>query len=85
MLFYETNYEESNINRKHFIWSQDKIITKFGQKNWATSVLAKLYETAQKLRKIIILRNLQRREQYQPETPFLVQKRIITKFRQKNA
>ena len=32
MLFYETYFEESNINQKPFIWYQDKIITKFGLK-----------------------------------------------------
>ena len=31
MLFYETYLEDSNINQKLLIWSQDKIITKFGQ------------------------------------------------------
>ena len=30
MLFDETNFEVSNINLKPLIWSQDKIITKFG-------------------------------------------------------
>ena len=32
MLFCDTYFEESNINRKPLIWSQDKITTKFGQK-----------------------------------------------------
>ena len=32
MLFYETCFEESNINRKTNIWSQYKIITKFRPK-----------------------------------------------------
>ena len=32
MLFYKTYFEESNINRKPLIWSQDIIIKKFGQK-----------------------------------------------------
>ena len=31
VLFYETYFEQSNINRKPLIWSQDMIITKFGQ------------------------------------------------------
>ena len=30
MLFDETYFEESNINQKPLIWSQDKIIPKFG-------------------------------------------------------
>ena len=30
VLFYETYFEESNINWKPLIWSQNKIITKFG-------------------------------------------------------
>ena len=32
MLFNETYFEQINMNRKPLIWSQDKIITKFGQK-----------------------------------------------------
>ena len=32
MLFYETYFEKSNINKKPLIWSRDKIITKFGKK-----------------------------------------------------
>ena len=38
VLFYETNFEESNIDRKPLIWAQDKIITKFGVKNWASFI-----------------------------------------------
>ena len=55
VLFYETYFEESNINRKHLIGSQDKIITKFGKKKngrawfWATYT-----KTSQKLRKNVI-------------------------------
>ena len=63
MLFYETYFEESNINQKPLIWSHDKIIMKFGQKqNWRVWFWAKCTKTAQKLRKIVILRNLIRRE-----------------------
>ena len=32
MLYDETYFEECNINPKLLIWSQDKIVTKFGQK-----------------------------------------------------
>ena len=32
VLFYETYFEESNINQKPLIWSQDKIIEKFEKK-----------------------------------------------------
>ena len=32
VLFDKTYFEESNINRKPLIWSEDKIITKFGPK-----------------------------------------------------
>ena len=32
MLFYETYFEENNINRKPLIWSHDKIVKKFAQK-----------------------------------------------------
>ena len=46
VLFYETYYEESNINWKHLIWSQDKIVTKFGQKKWASFVWVKCTKIA---------------------------------------
>ena len=32
VLFYETYFEESKMDRKPLIWAEDKIITKFGQK-----------------------------------------------------
>ena len=32
VLFDETYFEESNTNRKPLIWSQDKIIMKYGQR-----------------------------------------------------
>ena len=50
MLLDKTYYEESNINRKPLIWSQDKIITKFGQKKWARLVLAKVCDICSKVR-----------------------------------
>ena len=50
LLFYETYYEESVINQKHLIWSQDKIITKFGQKKWASLFSAKVYESCMKVK-----------------------------------
>ena len=43
-LFYETYIKESNINRKHLIWSNDKIITKFWAKKWVSLVLGKVHE-----------------------------------------
>ena len=51
VLFDETYFEESNINRKPLIWSQNKIITKFQQKNVRVLFMEKCTETAQKLRK----------------------------------
>ena len=51
MLFYETYYEISNISQKPLILSEDKIITKFGQKKWVSSVLGKVYENCPKIKK----------------------------------
>ena len=48
MLFDETYFEKSNINRKPLTWSQQKIITKFGQKKWASLSLGKVYENYMK-------------------------------------
>ena len=49
MLFYETQFEQSNINRKPRIWSQDKIITKFRKrKKFASLALGKVYENCPK-------------------------------------
>ena len=72
MLLYETKFEESNINVKPLIGSHYKIIMKFGQKNGKVWFWAKCTKIAPKLRKSVILRNLLRREQYQPETTYLV-------------
>ena len=59
MLFYETYFEESNINRKPLFLTQDKIITKFEKKKKIGCVWfwAKSMKTAQKLRKSVILKN----------------------------
>ena len=50
MLFYETYFEESNINRKPLIWSQDMIITKFGQERWMSFVLGEACENYTKIK-----------------------------------
>ena len=44
VLFYETYFEESNINRKSLIWSHYKIITKFRLKKWVSFVLGNVYK-----------------------------------------
>ena len=51
MLFYETYFEENNINQKPLIWSHDKIKTKCGQKKCASLVLDKVYENCLKIKK----------------------------------
>ena len=50
VLFYETNFEVRNANQKPLIWSQDKIITKFGQKKYVSLVLGKVYENCLKIK-----------------------------------
>ena len=42
MLFDKTYFEESSINRKPLILTQDKIITKFEKKKWANLDLGKV-------------------------------------------
>ena len=49
VLFYETYFEVANINRKPFIWSHYKIITKFGWKKWVSFVLGKVNENCPKI------------------------------------
>ena len=50
VLFYETCFEESNINRKPLFWSKYKIITKFESKKWASLVYGKVYENYLKIK-----------------------------------
>ena len=52
VLFDETYFEDSNIKWKPLIWSQDMIITKFGQKNWLSLVLGKVYENYPKIKEM---------------------------------
>ena len=54
MLFYETYFEESNINQKPLIWSKYKIITKFKQKKWARLVLGNVYENWPKIKEKVL-------------------------------
>ena len=72
MLFYETYFEEKNINRKPLSWTQDKITTNFEQKKGWVWYWAKLTKTTRKLRKSVILRTLLQRYVYKSETPYLV-------------
>ena len=72
VLFYETYFEEGNIDRKPLIWAQDNIIMKFGKQNGRDWFWAKCTKTIRKLKKSVILRNLLGREKYQPETPYFV-------------
>ena len=83
VLFDETYFEQSNIEWRPPIWAQDKIITTFcKKKNGRAWFGAKCTKTAQKLKKIVTLRNLPGRELYQPETPLTwSQDKITTTFR----
>ena len=49
MLYYETYFEENNMNQKLIIWSQDKIITIICHKKWGSLVLGKVYENCLKI------------------------------------
>ena len=60
MLFYGTYFEKSIINRKPLIWSHDKIVMKFGEKNGRVVFWAKCTKTARKSRKNVILQSLLR-------------------------
>ena len=85
MLFYETNLEENNINRKPLIFSQDMIITKFGQKKkWASLVLGKVYKNCLKIKKKILFYEINFEESnIKWKLLILSQDKIITKFEQK--
>ena len=48
-VFYETYFEESNINQKPLIWFNYKIITKFGPKKWTSLVFGNVYENCLKI------------------------------------
>ena len=50
VLFHETYFEESNINQKTHIWSQDMIMTKFVQKKWVSFALGQVYENGRKIK-----------------------------------
>ena len=58
MLFNETYFEQSNINRKPRIWFQEKIITKLRQKNNASLVFGKVYENWPKFKEKCYVTNL---------------------------
>ena len=51
MLFYETYFEESNVDQKCLIWSQYKIIMKLGQKKSAGMAFRKVYKNYPKIKK----------------------------------
>ena len=51
VLFYETYFEESNINWKPLIWSHYKIIMKFRPKKWVSFVFKKVDENCSKIKK----------------------------------
>ena len=82
MLFYKTYFEESNVNLKPIIWSKYYIITKFGQKLWASLVIGKVYKPENRENEFFL-------EAYFKESninckPHIWSKyKIITKFEQK--
>ena len=51
VLFNETYFEESNNNKKPLIWSEHKIITKFGPKKIIEFGLGKVYKNCPKIKK----------------------------------
>ena len=50
MLFYETYFEEININPKPLIWSHDKRVMKVGPKKLVSLVFGKVYENILKIK-----------------------------------
>ena len=83
MLFYETDFEVCNINRKALISSQEKIISKFGPKKNASFVLGKMYKNCLKLRKRVIWWNLLRESNINRKSLISSHDKITTKFGQK--
>ena len=55
---YETYFEKSNIKKKPFIWFEEKIITKFGQKKCPSLFLGKLFESSSKIKEKCYLTKL---------------------------
>ena len=81
MLFYETHFKENNINQKPLIWSQNKIITKFGQKKWVSWILGKAYENYLKIKKKVLFYETYFEESNINPKPFIwSQDNIIMKF-----
>ena len=72
VLFYKTYFTESNINRKPLIWSNDKIITKFGQKKWVSLVFYKVYEKFLKIKKKCYFTNLTSKRVISTGNPYLI-------------
>ena len=58
VLYDETYFEESNINRKPHIWSQDNIITKFGQKKKGEFAFAQSVRNCMKIKENCYLTKL---------------------------
>ena len=82
MLFYETYFEEGNINWKPLIWSHYNIITNFGQKTWVSSVLGKVYENIPKIKKKCYFTYFEESNRNQKQLIWSKNK-VMTKFAQK--
>ena len=50
VLFYETYFEERNINQKPLISFHDKIAMKLGPKIWVSLVFRKVYKNSPKIK-----------------------------------
>ena len=84
VLFYETYLKETNINWKPLSWSQNKIITKFGQNKWVSLVFRKIYENCLKIKKKVSFYETYFEESNINRKPLIwSQDKIIKKFRQK--
>ena len=83
MLFYKTYYEESNINRKLIIRSQDNIITKLGQKELASLDLANLRKMPKNEWKKLFDETLFKESNTLSKPCNWSQDKIITKFGEK--
>ena len=85
VLFYETYFEESNINWKPIIWFQDEMITKFEKKNCASLVLRKVYKNYPKMKEKMLFDETYFKKSNINQKPLIwPQDKIITKFGQKN-
>ena len=83
MLFDKTYFEESNINQKPLIWSQDKIIPKFRQKNQRDWFLKSVQKLPKSQGKVLFYDTYFAKNIINQKPPIWTKDKIITKYDKK--